>query len=132
VTRNNHDDEALVKRAQQAFDKAGMAAAGSATLAAARRQATDSMTEGVRLMAAGELHAALAAMRAAKVAMPQNTRVLLNFAAVALTCLERQGRSKELESEARLAIAAALALRPDDPRGADLLGRLAKVPAGTS
>jgi DNA-binding response OmpR family regulator/Tfp pilus assembly protein PilF len=131
VTRNNHDDEALLKRAQQAFDKAGIGAAGKEVLAAARRQATDSMTEGVRLMATGDLPAALANMRAAKVSMPQNTRVLLNFAAVALTCVERQGRSAELESEVRLAIAAAHALRPDDPRGAELLGRLAMVAAST-
>lgn len=131
VTRNNHDDEALLKRAQQAFDKAGIGAAGSQVLAAARRQATDSMTEGVRLMAAGDLPAALANMRAAKASMPQNTRVLLNFAAVALTCFERQGRSAELEAEVRAAIAAAQALRPDDPRGAELLGRLAKAGAAT-
>ena len=127
VTRNNHDDEALARRAQQAFDKAGMGTAGSEVLAAARRQATDSMTEGVRLMAAGDLAAALASMRAAKTAMPRNPRVLLNFAAIALTCIERQGRSPELESEVRSTIAAAHALRPDDPRGAELRSRLAKL-----
>ncbi len=129
VTRNNHDDDALVKRAQQAFDKAGIGAAGSEVLAAARRQATDSMTEGVRLMAAGDLPAALASLRAAKAAMPQNTRVLLNFAAVALTCVEKQGRSPELESEVRAAITTAQALRPGDARGAELLARLSKVAA---
>ena len=129
VTRNNHDDEAMLRQAQQVFDKAGMGAAGSAAMAAARRQATDSMTEGVRLMAAGDLPAALASLRAAKAAMPQNTRVLLNFAAVALTGIERQGRSPDVEAEARAAIVAARALRPDDPRGADLLARLAKVVA---
>jgi CheY-like chemotaxis protein/Tfp pilus assembly protein PilF len=126
VTRNNHDDETLLQRAQQAFDRAGMGAAGSEVLAAARRQATDSMTEGVRLMAQGNLDAALDSMRAAKTAMPQNARVLLNFAAIAMTCIERQGRSAELESEVRATIAAAQALRPDDLRGAELLGRLAR------
>ncbi len=131
VTRNNHDDEAMVKRAQQAFDKAGIGAAGSEVLAAARRQATDSMTQGVRLMAAGDLQAALASMRAARAAMPQNTRVLLNFAAVALTCVEKQGRSPELESEVHAAISTAQALRPGDARGAELLARLAKI-AGTA
>jgi hypothetical protein len=90
------------------------------------------MTEGVRLMASGDLQAALASMRAAKSAMPQNTRVLLNFAAVALTGIERQGHSPELEAEVRATIAAAQALRPDDPRGAELLGRLAKVTAKAS
>jgi DNA-binding response OmpR family regulator len=129
VTRNNHDDETLLRRAQQAFESAGIGTAGSEMLAAARRQATDSMTEGVRLMAQGDLAAALESLRAAKAAMPQNTRVLLNFAAIALTCLERQGRSAELESEVRATIGAAQALRPDDPRGAQLLVRLAKVGA---
>jgi CheY-like chemotaxis protein/Tfp pilus assembly protein PilF len=124
VTRNNHDDDALLKRAQQAFDKAGVGAAGSEVLAAARRQATGAMTEGVRLMAAGELDAALASIRAAKAAMPQNTRVLLNFAAIALTCLERQGRSAELEAEVQAAIAKAGDLRPGDRRADELAGKL--------
>ena len=124
VTRNNHDDEALLKRAQQAFDKAGVGASGSEVLAAARRQATGAMTEGVRLMAAGDLVAALASIRAAKSAMPQNTRVLLNFAAIALTCLERQGRSAELEAEVQAAIAKARVLRPGDGRAGELAGKL--------
>lgn len=127
VTRNNHDDEALLKRAQQAFDKAGVGAAGTEVLAAARRQATSAMTEGVRLMAAGELDAALASLRAAKAAMPQNTRVLLNFAAIALTSLERQGRSPELEAEVQAAIATARGLRPGDRRVEELSGKLAAL-----
>jgi CheY-like chemotaxis protein/thioredoxin-like negative regulator of GroEL len=129
VTRNNHDDEALLKRAQQAFDKAGVGAAGTEVLAAARRQATSAMTEGVRLMAAGNLDAALASIRAAKLAMPQNTRVLLNFAAIALTVLERQGRAAELEAEVQTAIATARSLRPNDPRAAELSGKLAALGA---
>ena len=129
VTRNNHDDEALARRAQQAFDSAGLGAQGSEVLAAARRQATDSMTEGVRLMGQGDLDGALDNLRAAKRAMPQNTRVLLNFGAIALACLEQRGRSAALEAEARATIAAAQALRPGDTRAADLLARLAKLAA---
>jgi len=87
------------------------------------------MTEGVRLMAAGELDAALASIRAAKLAMPQNTRVLLNFAAIALTCLERQGRSDPLEAEVQTAIATARSLRPNDGRAAELAGKLAALGA---
>ena len=132
VTRNNHDDEALVRRAQQAFDSAGIGSAGSEVLAAARRQATDSMTEGVRLMGQGDLAGALDSMRAAKAAMPRNARVLLNFVAIAATCLERQGRSAALEAEARATLATAQALRPGDTRAADLLGRLTKIAAGVS
>ncbi len=127
VTRNNHDDELLVRRAQGVFDRAGMSDAGTELLAAARRHATESMSEGVRLMSKGDLQAALDSMRMARTSMPQNARVLLNFAAIAITCLEKQGWSGKLEDEARAAIETAQRLRPEDTRGTDLLGRLAKL-----
>lgn len=126
VTRNNHDDELLVRRAQQVFDRAGMGEAGIELLAAARRQATDSMTEGVRLMSKGDLPAALDSMRAAKASMPQNARVLLNFAVIAITLIEKLGWNAKLDNEARLAITTAQRLRPEDTRGVDLLDRLSK------
>lgn len=125
VSRNNHDDEALLRRAQAAFDRAGIGEAGREVLAAARREATDAMSEGVRKMAAGDLDGAIASLRAAKVAMPQNTRVLLNFAAVALAAMDKRGREPALEMEVRATIEAARALRPNDARGAELAGRLA-------
>jgi len=127
VTRNNHDDDVLLRRVQNVFDRAGMGEAGRELLLAARKQATESMSEGVRLMAQGKLTAAVEAMRAAAAAMPQNARVLLNFAAISITSLEKQGWSRPLEEEARTAIETARTLRPDDPRGLELLERMAKA-----
>jgi DNA-binding response OmpR family regulator len=127
LTRNNHDDDTLLKRVQRVFDAAGMGERGGELLAAARRQATESMSEGVRLMAQGQLQAAIDSLRRAKQAMPQNARVLLNFAAVALTALEKQGWDEALATEARNAIDAARSLRPADARGAELLERLARL-----
>ena len=132
VTRNNHDNELMLRRAQQVFDNAGMGEAGIELLAAARRQATDAMSAGVLMMSRGDLKGALDSLRAASRAMPRNARVLLNFAAVIVTCIEQQGRSATLEDEARAAIATAQALRPDDTRGADLLARLTKAGAPTA
>ncbi|HEY0954057.1 MAG TPA: hypothetical protein VGE36_04820, partial [Roseateles sp.] len=99
-------------------------------VAAAKREATDAMKGGVRLLAQGDLPGALASLRGAKTSMPRNGRVLLNFAAVALTCMERQGRSAELEAEVRASIATAQLLRPDDARADDLLKQLAKLTGG--
>ncbi|MDR7331354.1 response regulator [Roseateles asaccharophilus] len=130
VTRNNYDDEALLRRTQRAFDNLGMGAAGGELVAAAKRQATDAMKDGVRLLSQGDLAGALASLRGAKTAMPRNGRVLLNFAAVALTCMDRQGRTSELEAEVRASIATARLLRPDDTRADDLLKQLAKLAGG--
>lgn len=127
LTRNNHDDDALLKRVQRVFDQAGLGESGRELLAGARRQATEAMSEGVRLMAQGQLQAAIDSLRGAVHAMPQNARVLLNFAAVAIACMDRQGWTDALEGEARNAIETARVLRPDDPRAAELLQRLEQV-----
>jgi len=124
VTRNNHDDEAVVRRAQQVFDAAGLADRGAELLATARRQATESMSEGVRLMAQGDLAGALESLRGAKLSMPQNARVLLNFAAVALTALDKGTASGLLIGETRDCLAAAARLRPGDDRVRQLGERL--------
>lgn len=132
VARNNYDNERLLQRTQRAFERLGMGTAGGELVAAARREATNAMKEGMRLMAEGDTQAALESLRAAKTSMPRNARVLLNFAAVAMTCLQRHGRSAALEAEMRTSIATAQALRPDDPRAADLgqqLTRWTREPA---
>lgn len=130
VTRNNYDDEALLRRSQRAFDHLGMGAAGGELVAAAKREATEAMKDGVRRMAQGDLQGALESLRAAKQSMPRNARVLLNFAAVALAGLERQGRSAQLEAEVRACLATAQLLKPDDARAAELQRQLERVAPG--
>jgi DNA-binding response OmpR family regulator len=124
VTRNNYDDDRLLARAQRAFERMGLGAEGGEFAAAARREATNAMKDGMRLMAEGDPQAALESLRGAKTSMPRNARVLLNFAAVALTVLQRHGRSAPLEAEMRQTIATAQAIRPGDPRAAELLQQL--------
>jgi CheY-like chemotaxis protein/Flp pilus assembly protein TadD len=124
VTRNNYDDERLLKRTQGAFERMGLGATGGELAAAARREATNAMKDGMQLMADGDPQAALESLRGAKISMPRNARVLLNFAAVAMTVLQRHGRSEALEAEARNSIATALALKPGEPRATDLLQQL--------
>ncbi|MFG6487007.1 tetratricopeptide repeat protein [Roseateles sp. BYS78W] len=126
VARNHYDDERLLKRTQGGFERLGQGAAGGELVAAARREATNAMKDGMQLMAAGDTQAALESLRSAKTSMPRNARVLLNFAAVALTVLQRHGRSAALEAEMRNSIATAQALRPGDARAADLLQQLAR------
>ncbi|WP_457425279.1 response regulator [Roseateles sp. P5_E7] len=126
LTRNHYDDERLLKRTQRALEGLGLGASGGDLAAAARREATNAMKDSMQLMAAGDTQAALESLRSAKTSMPRNTRVLLNFAAVALTCLQRHGRSATLEAEMRNSIATAQALRPDDARAADLLQQLTR------
>ncbi len=126
VTRNNYDDARLLKRTQRVFESLGLGAAASELVAAAKREATHAMKDGMQLMAEGDHQGALASLRSAKTSMPRNARVLLNFAAVAMTCLQRHGRSKALEAEMLDAVTTAQSLRPHDARAADLLQQLSR------
>lgn len=126
VTRNNYDNERLLQRTQRAFERLGLGAAGGELVAAARREATNAMKDSMRLMAEGDPQAALESLRSARTSMPRNARVQLNFAAVAMTVLQRHGRSAALEAEMRSSIGTAQALKPDDARAADLLLQLSR------
>jgi DNA-binding response OmpR family regulator/predicted negative regulator of RcsB-dependent stress response len=126
VTRNHHDDERLLQRSQRAFEALGQGAASAELVAAARREATHAMKDGMRLMAEGNAQAALESLRSARISMPRNVRVLLNFAAVGMTCLQRHGRSAALEEEIRTSIATAQALKPGDRRAAELQQQLSR------
>jgi DNA-binding response OmpR family regulator len=126
VTRNNYDDDRLIKRSQHALARLGLGSTSGELVAAARREATNAMKDGMQLMADGDPQAALESLRSAKISMPRNARVLLNFAAVAMTVLQRHGRSAALEAEALQSVTTAQALRPQDPRAADLLQQLAR------
>ncbi|MCY4746658.1 response regulator [Pelomonas sp. UHG3] len=126
VTRNNYDDERLIQRSQRAFERLGLGASGGELAAAARREATHAMKDGMQRMADGDPQAALESLRSAKISMPRNARVLLNFAAVAMTVLQRHGRSAVLEAEVLQSIQTAQALRPGEPRAAELLQQLSR------
>jgi tetratricopeptide (TPR) repeat protein len=126
VTRNNYDDERVIQRSQRAFERLGLGASGGELAAAARREATHAMKDGMQRMADGDPQAALESLRSAKISMPRNARVLLNFAAVAMTVLQRHGRSAALEAEVLQSIQTAQSLRPGEPRAAELLQQLSR------
>ncbi|MEW9899611.1 tetratricopeptide repeat protein [Chitinivorax sp. PXF-14] len=127
VVRNNHDDQDLVGKVQQAFDSAGMAEEGARLVASSRKEAVDMMNTGVLLAREGKLGEAVEWMRNARAAMPSNVRVLFNFAHVALMSLQKQGHDEALVREVRLALSQANKLAPGDKRHAQLSSQLASL-----
>ena len=127
VVRNNDEEEELLTRAQAVFERGGMGADGLALLGQTRQLASEAMNEGVGLLAAGNLPQALECMRAACAQMPRNPRVLLNLAYVLVVMLEKTGWRRDIEDEARKAIALARSIAPGKQRAGELLARLEAV-----
>jgi len=129
VVKNNHENKGLIAQVQTVFDGAGMQQEGAQLVEGSRREAVELMNRGVLLARDGKLTEALDAMRAAKATLPNNARVLLNFAYVAVLLLQRDGASRELAAESRQALLRANQLSPGEKRFAQLMDALTLLAA---
>lgn len=124
VLRNNHEDETLAARAQEIYSRVGLYEEGRSLIEKTRKDAVDVMNEGVRLATQGHLDEALERLADARELMPRNSRLLLNYAWLIVTKLQKQGWRHDLESEARRVIAIARQLNPGEKRCGELLAQL--------
>lgn len=124
VLRNNHENDNLAARAQEIYSRVGLCEQGRDLIGQTRRDALNVMNEGVRLAMQGNLDEALERLSDARELMPRNPRLLLNYAWIIVTKLQKEGWRHDLESEARRVIAIARQLSPGERRCGELLAQL--------
>jgi len=125
VIRNNHDNMLLHDEIQQMFDKARMGDEGQLLIRAAKKEATDLMNQGVLLWKTGKLDEAIAWMRNARAALPNNLRILFNAAQILLSSLQQQGYNITLADEAIEVLMHVDRIHPGQQRFAQLMEQLA-------
>jgi tetratricopeptide (TPR) repeat protein len=127
VIRNNHDNPLLLDEVQNIFDKARMGEEGLAMIRASKKEAADLMNQGVLLWKTGKLGEAVAWMRDARKAVPNNQRILFNAAQVMVSCLQQQGYDAALSAEAYEILDHVDHLLPGQQRFAQLMEQLAQL-----
>jgi tetratricopeptide (TPR) repeat protein len=132
LVMNNHENAAILAGVQAVFDAAGMQEEGASLVEGSRKEVTDMMNKGVLLARAGKLDEALDAMRSARTRMASNSRVLVNFAHVAILKLQQAGKQADLVAECRDALKAANRIAPGDKRCIQLIQTLAEIERGAS
>ncbi|WP_410499883.1 response regulator [Chitinibacter sp. S2-10] len=120
VVKNNHENSTVTGQVQALFSAAGMAEEGERLVNDSRKEAVELMNSGVMLMREGKVEEALNAIRTARNTMPNNPRVLLNFAYVATIYMQRNGVSPSLINEAKTALLEANRIAPGEKRFAQL------------
>ena len=125
LARNNDDNQPLLEELQRVFDKARMSEEGEALIQASRKEAADMMNKGVLLWKTGKLAEAVAWMREARAALPNNLRILFNSAQILLTHLQQQGYVRELAEEATSVLMHVDHISPGQQRFAQLMEQLA-------
>ncbi|MES3021897.1 MAG: response regulator [Pseudomonadota bacterium] len=132
ITKNNHDNIALIDEVKLVFERASMRGEGETLIAAARKEATDLMNQGVLLWKTGKALEALAWMRNARMVLPDNLRILFNAAQILVSHLQQSGFDQALANEAGEVLMHANRIAPGQQRFSLLMDQLAKVVPLTS
>jgi len=130
VIRNNHDNPLLLDEVQKIFDKARLSEEGMAMIRASKKEAADLMNQGVLLWKTGKLGEAVAWMREARKAVPNNQRILFNAAQIMVSHLQQQGYDAALSGEAYEILRHVDHLLPGQQRFAQLMEQLALLQPG--
>jgi tetratricopeptide (TPR) repeat protein len=125
VIRNNHDNTVLLEEVQKIFDKARMSEEGSALIQSSRKEAADIMNKGVLLWKTGKLVEAVAWMRNARTALPNNMRILFNSAQILISHMQQNGYTQALMDEANDVLMHVDRVAPGQQRFAQLIEQLA-------
>jgi tetratricopeptide (TPR) repeat protein len=127
VTRNNHDHPVLLDQVQKLFERARMAEEGEELIRSSCKQASDLMNQGVLLWKTGKLREAVEWMRNARVALPNNQRILFNAAQVLVSHMQKYGYDAALAGEAHEVLLHVDRLQPGQQRFAQLMEQLVEL-----
>lgn len=127
VIKNNHDNTVLLDDVQKLFDKARMSDEGFALIKSSKKEAADMMNQGVLLWKTGKLPEAVAWMREARAALPNNLRILFNAAQILISHLQQLGYDPVLSNEATDVLLHVDKVQPGQQRFAQLMEQLASL-----
>ena len=127
VIKNNHDNAMLLDDVQKVFDKARMSDEGFALIKSSKKEASDLMNQGVLLWKTGKLPEAVAWMREARLALPNNMRILFNAAQILISHLQQRGYDPVLASETTDVLMHVDKVLPGQQRFAQLMEQLASL-----
>ncbi|NML62718.1 tetratricopeptide repeat protein [Massilia sp. RP-1-19] len=127
VIRNNHDNILLLDEVQRIFDKARLGDEGELLIRKSRKEATDMMNQGVLLWKTGKLPEAVAWMRDARAALPNNLRILFNAAQILISHMQAHGYDADLSAEATGVLLHVDKIQPGQQRFAQLMEQLAAL-----
>ncbi|MBF0542419.1 MAG: response regulator [Nitrospirae bacterium] len=93
IVQNNHDDEAILKKVQDAFDDANLKDVGKEMIASTKQEIIKINNEGVNLVKKGMLVEAIEVFDKAADGLPQNKIVNANAAQALIMIIQKNGKN---------------------------------------
>ncbi len=114
LVKNNHENNELLARVGELYDMAGLHGKGEELIARSRQEVVESNNRAVLLAKEGKLDEAIALLREARALLPNNKRILINLANVAVLAMRQNGANDELMQVARDCLAHVEQLDPKE------------------
>ncbi|MEO5357583.1 MAG: response regulator [Nitrospirae bacterium YQR-1] len=93
VVRNNHDNEKILKKAQEIYTNADMQTEGEKMIAATKREIIKVNNDGVMLVKSGKLNEAIDFFEKAATGLPENKIINANAAQAILMYMQKFGKT---------------------------------------
>lgn len=114
VVKNNHEDTNLLAQVNELYSQAGMQDEGQKIVEKSRQEVVDANNRGVTLAKEGKLDEAIQLLRDARAMLPNNKRIMINLANVAVLSMRKNGRSDNLIQVARECLERVAKLDPQE------------------
>lgn len=114
LVKNNHENSDLLAQVGELYDQAGMHGKGAELITKSRQEVVESNNRAVMLAKEGKLEDAIQLLREARTLLPNNKRIMVNLANVAVLSMRQNGANDELMQIARDCLARVAELDPQD------------------
>lgn len=132
VVRNHHEDEAVLRQAQNLFTSLGLENEGQALINSTRQEVVDVNNKGVQLAKEGKLEESIEFFTKAVAGMPDNLTINLNAAQSLIMQMQKAGKNDRHLYQARQYLDRARHLDPTNEKYQKLLGHYKKLLSGTA
>lgn len=114
LVKNNHENASLLVQVGELYDQAGMHGKGEELITKSRQEVVESNNRAVMLAKEGKLDEAIQLLREARILLPNNKRIMVNLANVAVLAMRQNGANDELMQVARDCLARVAELDPQE------------------
>lgn len=131
LVKNNHENTELLAQVSELYNQAGMHDAGDELVSKSREEVIESNNRAVMMAKEGKLEEAIQLLREARTLLPNNKRIMINLANVAVLSMRQNGVNDELLKSSRECMVRVAELDPKEKWVAQIQAALdALVPQG--
>lgn len=127
VVRNHHEDERILKRAEEVFKDAELQQEGKQLIEATRQEIIEVNNKGVHLVKEGELSEAVDLFEKAANGLPENRTINLNAAQALLMYMQQNGKNDSFLRRSRQYLDRVSRINPASEKYQALLGVYEKM-----